>query len=155
MADALKQANVNIAKVRDALSALRGKDGGSQGAKKVTNPMGDQTFEALKTYGRDLVEEAQQGRLDPVIGRDEEIRRVIRIVSRRTKVSCLKLPLCVDFHPLSGPKEQLQQMFVGPTPRFHPFAFWRCTFLVRFWLLNFILSALCHFFFDSLHSKTT
>jgi ATP-dependent Clp protease ATP-binding subunit ClpB len=91
VAEAFKQAGINISKVKDALQALRGKKGGGQGGKKVDNPMGDQTFDALKTYGRDLVEEAQAGRLDPVIGRDEEIRRVIRILSRRTKVGVVSV----------------------------------------------------------------
>ena len=43
------------------------------------------TYEALRKYGRDLVEEARSGKLDPVIGRDDEIRRTIRILSRKTK----------------------------------------------------------------------
>src|SRR5207245_4571138 len=43
------------------------------------------TYEALKKFGRDLTEAAEQGKLDPVIGRDEEIRRVIQVLSRRTK----------------------------------------------------------------------
>ncbi len=53
--------------------------------KKVESARAEDTYEALEKYGRDLVAEARKGKLDPVIGRDEEIRRVIRVLSRRTK----------------------------------------------------------------------
>ncbi len=56
-----------------------------RGHQRVTSDNPEATYEALKKYGRDLVEEARKGKLDPVIGRDAEIRRVIRILSRRTK----------------------------------------------------------------------
>jgi ATP-dependent Clp protease ATP-binding subunit ClpB len=56
-----------------------------RGGQRVTSADPEGTYEALAKYGRDLVEEAKKGKLDPVIGRDEEIRRVIRILSRRTK----------------------------------------------------------------------
>ncbi|MFP5222489.1 MAG: ATP-dependent chaperone ClpB [Acidobacteriota bacterium] len=56
-----------------------------RGSQRVTSANPEETYEALKKYGRDLVEEAQKGKLDPVIGRDEEIRRCVRILSRRTK----------------------------------------------------------------------
>ncbi len=56
-----------------------------RGHQRVTSDNPEATYEALKKYGRDLVEEARKGKLDPVIGRDSEIRRVIRILSRRTK----------------------------------------------------------------------
>ncbi len=56
-----------------------------RGHQRVTSPEPEATYEALKKYGRDLVEEARSGKLDPVIGRDSEIRRVIRILSRKTK----------------------------------------------------------------------
>ena len=49
------------------------------------NPEGK--YEALEKYGRDLTEAARQGELDPVIGRDDEIRRTIQILSRRTKIT--------------------------------------------------------------------
>ncbi|CAA2996909.1 chaperone 1 [Olea europaea subsp. europaea] len=74
----LKEAGISTARVKSEVEKLRGKDG-----RKVESASGDSSFQALKTYGRDLVEQA--GKLDPVIGRDEEIRRVIRILSRRTK----------------------------------------------------------------------
>lgn len=50
-----------------------------RGSKKVDSQTGDENFEALLKYGRDLVADAEAGRLDPVIGRDEEIRRVIQV----------------------------------------------------------------------------
>lgn len=56
-----------------------------RGSQRVTTDNPEETYEALEKYGRDLVEEARSGKLDPVIGRDEEIRRAIRILSRRTK----------------------------------------------------------------------
>ncbi|RME60786.1 MAG: AAA family ATPase, partial [Candidatus Dadabacteria bacterium] len=56
-----------------------------RGAQRITSANPEATYEALKKYGRDLVEEAKKGKLDPVIGRDTEIRRVIRILSRKTK----------------------------------------------------------------------
>ncbi|XP_050224817.1 chaperone protein ClpB1 [Mercurialis annua] len=74
----LKEAGIATAAVKSEVDKLRGKEG-----KKVESASGDTNFQALKTYGRDLVEQA--GKLDPVIGRDEEIRRVVRILSRRTK----------------------------------------------------------------------
>ena len=56
-----------------------------RGNQRVTNPNPEATYEALEKYGRDLTQLAAQGKLDPVIGRDEEIRRVIQVLSRRTK----------------------------------------------------------------------
>ncbi|GAA2086804.1 ATP-dependent chaperone ClpB [Actinomadura alba] len=56
-----------------------------RGSQRVTSAMPEVTYEALEKYGRDLVAEAEAGRLDPVIGRDAEIRRVVQILSRRTK----------------------------------------------------------------------
>jgi len=56
-----------------------------RGSSRVSSATPEGTYEALQRYGRDLVKEAQAGRLDPVIGRDGEIRRVIRILSRKTK----------------------------------------------------------------------
>src|SRR5207344_920609 len=55
------------------------------GNQRVTSAMPEVTYEALEKYGRDLVNEARTGKLDPVIGRDSEIRRVIQILSRKTK----------------------------------------------------------------------
>ena len=58
-----------------------------RGGARVTSATPEDTFEALTKYARDLVEAARQGKMDPVIGRDAEIRRVIRILSRRSVVS--------------------------------------------------------------------
>lgn len=56
-----------------------------RGSQRVTSADPEAAYEALEKYGMDLVEQARRGKLDPVIGRDEEIRRVIRILSRKTK----------------------------------------------------------------------
>jgi ATP-dependent Clp protease ATP-binding subunit ClpB len=56
-----------------------------RGSQRVTNENPEATYQALQRYGRDLTELAKKGKLDPVIGRDEEIRRVIQVLSRRTK----------------------------------------------------------------------
>jgi len=56
-----------------------------RGGQRVTDQNPEEKYQALKRYGRDLVEMAQQGKLDPVIGRDDEIRRVMQVLSRRTK----------------------------------------------------------------------
>ncbi len=71
-----------IGVTKDALlTALRA----VRGNHRVTTPDPEQTYQALAKYGRDLTEAAREGKLDPVIGRDEEIRRVIQVLSRRTK----------------------------------------------------------------------
>ncbi len=57
----------------------------SRGGAKVTSPDPEGTYKSLEKYGVDLTEQARQGRLDPVIGRDAEIRRVVQVLSRRTK----------------------------------------------------------------------
>src|SRR5512142_2163002 len=56
-----------------------------RGSQRVTSQDPESTYQALERYGRDLTNMARQGKLDPVIGRDEEIRRVVQILSRRTK----------------------------------------------------------------------
>lgn len=56
-----------------------------RGSQRVTNQTPEATYEALEKYGRDLTDLARQGKIDPVIGRDEEIRRVVQVLSRRTK----------------------------------------------------------------------
>jgi ATP-dependent Clp protease ATP-binding subunit ClpB len=56
-----------------------------RGGQRVTSPTPESTYQALEQYGRDLTKLAREGKLDPVIGRDEEIRRVIQVLSRRTK----------------------------------------------------------------------
>jgi ATP-dependent Clp protease ATP-binding subunit ClpB len=64
--------------ILQALNAVRG-------SQRVTSPHPEETFQALEKYGRDLTQLARRGKLDPVIGRDEEIRRTIQVLSRRTK----------------------------------------------------------------------
>src|SRR5437867_3920041 len=78
VAEALRAAGLTREKLLEAAAAVRG-------GQRVTSPTPEGTYEALEKYGRDLTALAQQGKLDPVIGRDEEIRRVIQILSRRTK----------------------------------------------------------------------
>ena len=56
-----------------------------RGSQRVTSQTPEDTFQALEKYGRDLTEVAHEGKLDPVIGRDEEIRRVVQVLARRTK----------------------------------------------------------------------
>lgn len=73
-----RQFSVNKDRVYEALTKVRGKQ-------RVTTDNPEDSYEALTKYGRDLVDEARKGKLDPVIGRDAEIRRAIRILSRRTK----------------------------------------------------------------------
>ncbi len=65
--------------------SLAGAVAETQGPSRVTSPNAEEMAEALERYGRDLTADARAGKLDPVIGRDEEIRRVIQVLSRRTK----------------------------------------------------------------------
>ena len=74
----LKGFGVTRDKIFQALTSVRG-------SARVTNENPEGTYQALERYGRDLTEFARKGKLDPVIGRDEEIRRVIQVLSRRTK----------------------------------------------------------------------
>jgi ATP-dependent Clp protease ATP-binding subunit ClpB len=74
----LKELNVSRDRVMQALREVRG-------SQRVTSQNPEATYEALEKYGRDLTRMAANGKLDPVIGRDEEIRRVIQVLSRRTK----------------------------------------------------------------------
>src|SRR5476649_34410 len=75
---ALKDSGVNEKDLKKAIIALRGDS-------KVTDQNAEATYNALNKYARNLNEYAESGKLDPVIGRDDEIRRVIQILSRRTK----------------------------------------------------------------------
>jgi ATP-dependent Clp protease ATP-binding subunit ClpB len=74
----LSQAGTSADKLKDAVQAIRG-------SQNVTDQNPEGTYESLEKYGRDLTRAAREGKLDPVIGRDEEIRRTIQILSRRTK----------------------------------------------------------------------
>ncbi len=73
-----KRYGINLEKFMAALGKVRSNQ-------RITSKNPEETYEALKRFGRDLVELARSGKLDPVIGRDTEIRRAIRILSRRTK----------------------------------------------------------------------
>ncbi|MGH9387068.1 MAG: ATP-dependent chaperone ClpB [Vicinamibacterales bacterium] len=74
----LKLRQVTRDQALDALASVRG-------SQRVTDQHPENKYEALEKYGRDLTELARKGKLDPVIGRDEEVRRVIQVLSRRTK----------------------------------------------------------------------
>ena len=74
----LAQAGVDREKIYAALQAVRG-------GQRVTDATPESKYQALERYGKDLTQMAREGKLDPVIGRDEEIRRVIQVLSRRTK----------------------------------------------------------------------
>jgi len=74
----LAQGGVDRDKVYAALQAIRG-------GQRVTDAAPESKYQALERYGRDLTKAAREGKLDPVIGRDEEIRRVIQVLARRTK----------------------------------------------------------------------
>jgi ATP-dependent Clp protease ATP-binding subunit ClpB len=74
----LESAGASHEKLLQALQQVRG-------SQRVTSQNPESTYQALERYGRDLTRDARDGKLDPVIGRDEEIRRVIQVLSRRTK----------------------------------------------------------------------
>jgi ATP-dependent Clp protease ATP-binding subunit ClpB len=74
----LRQHGATRERLLEALAAVRG-------SQRVTDPHPEDKYQALERYGRDLTELARRGKLDPVIGRDDEIRRVIQVLSRRTK----------------------------------------------------------------------
>jgi ATP-dependent Clp protease ATP-binding subunit ClpB len=74
----LREAGATLAEVRGALEAVRG-------SHRVTDDTPEDSFRALARFSKDLTELARRGKLDPVIGRDEEIRRVIKVLARRTK----------------------------------------------------------------------
>ncbi len=76
--DFLKSKGLTRERVLEALAGVRG-------SQRVTDQNPEGKYEALEKYGRDLTELARKGKLDPVIGRDEEVRRVIQVLSRRTK----------------------------------------------------------------------
>lgn len=78
VAQILKDAGMTTTALTAAIKELRG-------GKKVDSASAEDTYQALSKYARDLVAEARDGKLDPVIGRDDEIRRVLQILSRRTK----------------------------------------------------------------------
>ncbi|KAH7476563.1 hypothetical protein PRIC1_000571 [Phytophthora ramorum] len=78
VANLLKSNQMDENQVKDAVQKMRG-------GRPVTSASAEENYDALNKYGQDLIALAEAGKIDPVIGRDEEIRRVIRILSRRTK----------------------------------------------------------------------
>ena len=78
LADQLLKLGISEQSFLQALTSIRGNQ-------RVTDPYPEQKYQALEKYGRNLTDIAKQGKLDPVIGRDEEIRRIIQVLSRRTK----------------------------------------------------------------------
>jgi ATP-dependent Clp protease ATP-binding subunit ClpB len=78
VADALKKLGLTTKNFKQAIIELRGN-------RKVNDPHAESTYQSLEKYGKNLNELAKAGKIDPVIGRDEEIRRVLQILSRRTK----------------------------------------------------------------------
>ncbi len=78
LGDILKQLGVNQTQIENAIEKMRG-------GQKVTDPNAEDVRQALEKYTTDLTERAEQGKLDPVIGRDDEIRRTIQVLQRRTK----------------------------------------------------------------------
>ena len=74
----LREAGVNSSSVLNAMKKIRGN-------KKVDNKNAEENMKALEKYSTDLTERARKGKLDPVIGRDEEVRRIIQVLNRRTK----------------------------------------------------------------------
>ncbi|MGW8272462.1 MAG: Clp protease N-terminal domain-containing protein, partial [Thermodesulfovibrionales bacterium] len=78
VSDILKRHSVDRDSMLRAMQKIRG-------SQRVTDPNPEDKYQALKKFARDLTELARRGKLDPVIGRDEEIRRIIQVLSRRTK----------------------------------------------------------------------
>ncbi|CAN5446755.1 ATP-dependent chaperone ClpB [soil metagenome] len=76
--DLLRSYGINRKRLDSVLKEVRG-------SQRVTSANPEETYQALEKYGRDLTQLAAKGKLDPVIGRDEEIRRVVQVLSRRTK----------------------------------------------------------------------
>lgn len=76
----MKEYGLTRERFLQALSTVRGNQ-------RVTSDNPEATYDTLEKYGYDMVERARQQKLDPVIGRDEEIRNVVRILSRKTKIT--------------------------------------------------------------------
>ena len=88
-----KQCQIDRERFLQVLSEVRGNQ-------RVTSDNPESTYDTLEKYGTDLVERAKDGKLDPVIGRDAEIRNVVRILSRKTKNNpvLIRLPLLRAWH---------------------------------------------------------
>ena len=74
----LEGAGISRERVNDSIQQLRG-------GQRVSDPQAETRYRTLEKYSRDLTQQAREGKLDPVIGRDMEIQRVMQILSRRTK----------------------------------------------------------------------
>lgn len=96
----LRSQGINKDEILAALKDIRG-------SQRVTGQNPEETYQALKKYGRDLNALARQGKLDPVIGREDEIRRVLQVLSRRTKNN----PVLVG-EPVSE-RQQLQKVWLS------------------------------------------
>jgi ATP-dependent Clp protease ATP-binding subunit ClpB len=79
--EVLGVSGVDRSRLLEAIKAVRA----ASGVQSINDPNAESTYEALEKYGIDLIRQAQQGRIDPVIGRDDEIRRCMQVLSRRTK----------------------------------------------------------------------
>lgn len=90
VASAFRQAGLVPDKVKKSIEKMRG-------GKKVENAKAEQNYEALKKYGHDLVADAEESKLDPVIGRDEEIRRVIQVCVLDRCTRCALLLYLLSF----------------------------------------------------------
>jgi ATP-dependent Clp protease ATP-binding subunit ClpB len=77
-AQRLERFGVTPSSILQGLTSIRG-------SQRVVSPTPEDTYQALEKYGRDLTQQARRGKLDPVVGRDEEIRRLVQVLSRRTK----------------------------------------------------------------------
>ena len=83
--NALLAQGVSLDDLKAAVQTMREKSGSGDGASRVTSRSAEGTYDALEKYGIDFTTQAEEGKLDPVIGRDDEIRRAIQVLSRRTK----------------------------------------------------------------------
>ena len=98
--NALNEQSVSLEDIKNAVQTMREKAPGSGGgpdgsAARVTSRTAEGNYDALLKYGIDFTAQAEEGKLDPVIGRDDEIRRAIQILSRRTKNNPGKCCVCV------------------------------------------------------------
>ena len=94
---ALRDTGLTRATVLTALREVRGNQ-------RVTSQNPEGTYQTLERYGRDLTRDAAAGKLDPVIGRDDEIRRVVQVLSRRTKNN----PVLIGEHRVLGKQRLLK-----------------------------------------------
>jgi len=84
---ALESQGLTVDNMKEAIQSFRQKSGSGQAgqASRVTSRSAEGLYDSLEKYGIDFTKNAEEGKLDPVIGRDDEIRRAIQVLSRRTK----------------------------------------------------------------------